>query len=156
MQLTNLSPDIVALAVLAGSAFYGAFRGAGGVRILILGAAAGWVAATQLAGSIGSVGPAGTTQVGLLAAVVLAFALTQHGPVRHGSTMVAVVGGIVGGILLLSAGLSVVPTASQKWLTAHSFAMLEVQTFQQPILIGALVVGVLIPILYHRRPRSHH
>lgn len=156
MQFANLSPDIITLAILAASAVYGAFRGAGGVRILILAAGAGWVAATQLSSLVGQVGPAGGTQVGLLAVVVLAFALTQHAPARHGSTMVAAIGGIVGGILILSTVLSVVPPASQKWLTAHSFAMLEIQTFQQPILIGALAVGVVIPLLYHRRPRSHH
>lgn len=156
MHLTNLSPDVIAIAVLIVSMMYGVFRGAPGVRILILAAGAGWVAATQLNGLVGSIGPAGTSQVGILAVVVLAFALTQHRPARHGSATVAAIGGVAAGIFVLSMALSIVPTASQKWLTAHSFAMLEIQTFHQPILIGVLAVGVLIPLLYHRQPRNHH
>ena len=114
ISLAHLSPDVIALAIVAGGAVYGVFRGAPGVRIAILAPPAGYVAATELSSWVPSQSkiPAGTTQVIILALVVLAFALTQHHPARHGSAVVGAVGEVGWlGYLALSMALLVVPTA---------------------------------------------
>jgi len=158
MQLTHLSPDVISLAIIAGGVAYGVFRGAPGVRIAILAAAAGFVAATQLASYIPkSAGlPDGTIQVAIVAAVILAFGLTQHRPIRHGSVMVGAIGGGVAGVFALSMALTAVPSASRAWLTSNSLILAEVQSLQVVILMVALGVGIAIPLFYHHQARSHH
>lgn len=157
MQLVNLSPDVIALAIIALCAVYSVMRGAGGVRVVILGAAAGQVAASQLGSLLPtSSGLPGLWQVAVMVVLLILLALTQHKPPRHGNTMMAGIAGAVAGIFAVGQGLAVVPSASQSWLTSHSFLLLEIQTFSQGVLIAGVVVAILIPFLYHRAPRNHH
>ena len=155
MQLSNLSPDFIAIAVLAASAFYGLLWGAAGVRVLVLGSVAAGLAVEQLAPMV-HVGPAWALALGMFALVLVLLMLTTERPHRHGRGMVALVGGALAGAVVVVCAVTALHADSQKWLMSGSLIMTELSTFHWQILAGGLLIGILIPLLYHKPKRDHH
>lgn len=155
MQLANLSPDFIALAVLGFSAFYGMAWGAAGVRALLLGSVASGLAVQQLAPMI-HINPAWGIALGLFALILLLLMFGTERPHRHGRSLVAFIGGALAGAVVVACAISALPPDSQKWLMSGSLIMMEITTFHWQILAGGLVLGILIPLLYRKPRRDHH
>jgi hypothetical protein len=155
MQLASLSPDVIAIAVLGFSAFYGMVWGAPGVRALVLGSVASGLAVQQLAPMIHA-NPAWAVALGLFALILLLLIFSTERPHRHGRSLVAFVGGALAGAVVVACAISALPADSQKWLMSGSLIMMEITTFHWQILAGGLVLGILIPALYKKPRRDHH
>lgn len=155
MQLASLSPDFIAIAVVAASAFYGLLWGAAGVRILLLGSVASGLAVQQLAPLV-RFNPAWAVALGLFAIILLMLMFTTERPHRHGRALVALVSGALAGGVVVACASAALPAEAQKWLMSNSLLMMEATTFHWQILAAGLGLGVLIPVLYRKPRRDHH
>ena len=156
MQIADLSPDFIAIAVVAASAFYGMIWGAAGVRTLGLAAVAAGLAVQQLSPMVHVHTPAWIIALGLFALVLVLFMLTTERPHRHGRTLVALFAGALAGAVVVACGATALPADSQKWLMSNSLLMMEISTFHWQILGAGLALGILIPAMYRRPRRDHH
>lgn len=155
-QLSNLSPDVIAIAAVVASAVYGMLWGAAGVRVLILASIAAGLAVQQLGPMVHVAAPAWAVALGLFALVLLLFMLTTERPHRHGRALAALVGGALAGAVVVACAASALPPEAQKWLMGSSLLMMEAATFHWQILAAGLALGVVMPLLYRRPHRSHH
>src|SRR5438309_1177940 len=115
MQLSNFSPDIIAIAALAGSAMYGLIWGAAGVRMLILGSVAAGLTVQQLAPML-HYDPAWAVALVLFVLVLMLLMLTTERPHKHGRSLVAFVCGALAGAVVVACAVTALPADSQKWL----------------------------------------
>lgn len=155
MQLANFSPDVIAIAVVGASAFYGLLWGAAGVRMLLLGSVASGLAVQQLAPMV-HFNPTWAVALGLFALILLMLMLTTERPHRHGRALVALVSGALAGAVVVACGAAALPADAQKWLMSNSLLMMEATTFHWQILAAGLALGVLVPLLYRKPRRDHH
>ena len=160
MSIPALDSNILVIAILAVVTLYGAMAGIGRLRTLILSIFVGIVLSEQLSAiAAPKLQIIGNSNVPLLlyALPIILFGFSlgkQHGHDR-GSTLAALLLGLLTGCLIVSSALHVIPTSMAQSITDSSFVATNLSQFHL-FLVAGLPLAALIGPLFKKKSRSHH
>lgn len=160
MNISNIDPNLLVIAILAGTTLYAAVAGIGRLRMLILSIYVGIVMADQLTDLaepyLHIIGPE-NTPLALYALPIVLFGFTlgrQRGHDRGSKTVAMLIGLLTGG-LIISAALRLIPTDQANFVTDASFIAMSLAQYHL-YLLACLPLAALIGPLFKKKERSHH
>lgn len=160
MSIPALDSNIISIAILAIVALYGAMAGVGRLRTLILSIYVGIVLSTQLT----AIAAPYLQFIGndnipvflyLLPIVLFGFSLGKQSGHDRGSTVAALLLGLLAGCLVVSAGLYIMPLSIAQNISDSSFIAMNLSKYHL-YLIAGLPLAALIGPLFKKKSRSHH
>ena len=160
MSIPALNSTLIVFGILAAVTLYGAMAGTSRLRTLILSVYVGIVLSNQLTAVIAPYAKSlGSDQISLilygLPILLFGFSLgKQHGHDR-GSTVFALLLGLLTGGLIVSAGLSVIPPSEAQDVINGSFVAMNLSQFHL-WLVALLPIVALVGPLFKKKSRSHH
>ncbi len=160
MIIPALDSNIVTLSILAVVTLYGAMAGIGRLRTLILSIYVGIVLSEQLSAIAAPfLQVVGNNNVPILLyglpIVLFGFSLGKQRGHAKGSTLAAMLLGLLTGCLIISAGLHVMPTSNAQAINDSSFIAMNLSQFHL-YLVAGLPLAALIGPLFKKKDRSHH
>lgn len=160
MNIPSLDSTIITITILAVVSLYGAMAGVGRLRTLILSIYVGIVLAGQLTAIAAPyLQIIGNDNVPLLLyalpIILFGFSLGKQRGHDRGSTVAALLLGLLTGCLVVSAGLYVIPPSVAQNITDSSFIAMNLSEYHL-YLVAGLPLAALIGPLFKKKSRSHH